>query len=205
MVLKAQIGGYNVKRVFMDAGSGINLIYARTLKAMNISLMFLQPTDCSFHGIVPGSANHSLGKIKVDVCFGDQNNFEREKLEFVVMDWPSQYHAILGRPAFARFMVVPHYAYLVLKIPGPSGVITVKGNFEVSDTCDKEFHQMAQTFGMTAEYPRLKGDTDHNVLLDIGRSLPDQAFDTVRDSKKVWVHPTDPDKTTSIAVDLDPA
>jgi hypothetical protein len=36
MVLKAQIGGYDVGRVFMDAGSGINLIYARTLKAMNI-------------------------------------------------------------------------------------------------------------------------------------------------------------------------
>jgi hypothetical protein len=28
----------------------------------------------------------------------------------------------------------------------------VKGNFEDSDTCDKEFHKMAQTFGMTAEY-----------------------------------------------------
>jgi hypothetical protein len=38
MVLKAQIGGYDVRRVFMDAGSGLNLIHARTLKAMNISL-----------------------------------------------------------------------------------------------------------------------------------------------------------------------
>jgi hypothetical protein len=38
MVLKAQIGGYDVGRVFMDVGSGINLIYARTLKAMRISL-----------------------------------------------------------------------------------------------------------------------------------------------------------------------
>jgi hypothetical protein len=57
MVLKAQIGGYDVGRVFMDAGSGINLIYTRTLKAMNISLNILQPTDCSFHGIVHGSAD----------------------------------------------------------------------------------------------------------------------------------------------------
>jgi hypothetical protein len=38
MVLKAQIGGYDIGRVFMDAGSGINLIYIRTLKTMNISL-----------------------------------------------------------------------------------------------------------------------------------------------------------------------
>jgi hypothetical protein len=40
MVLKAQIGGYDIGRVFMDAGSGINLIYARTLKAMNILVNF---------------------------------------------------------------------------------------------------------------------------------------------------------------------
>jgi hypothetical protein len=32
---------------------------------------------------------------------------------------------------------------------------------------------MAQTFGMTTEYERLKGETDHNVLPDVGRSLPD--------------------------------
>jgi hypothetical protein len=89
MVLKAQIGGYNVRRVFMDASSGINLIYARTLKGMNISLDWLQPIDCSFHGIVPRSANHPLGKIKLDVCFGNSGNFRREKLEFEVMDWLS--------------------------------------------------------------------------------------------------------------------
>jgi hypothetical protein len=54
MVLKVQIGGYNVGRVFMDAESGINLIYTRTLKAMCISLENLKPTDCSFYGIEPG-------------------------------------------------------------------------------------------------------------------------------------------------------
>jgi hypothetical protein len=143
MVLKAQIGGYYVERVFMDAGSGINLIYARTLKAMNISLEWLQPTDCSFHGVVPGSANHPRGKVELDVCFGDSGNFRRERLEFEVMDWPSQYQAILGRPVFTRFMAVPHYAYLTLKIPGSKGVIKVKGSFEVSNTCDKEFNRMA--------------------------------------------------------------
>jgi hypothetical protein len=31
VVLKAQIGIYDVDRVFMDVGSGINLIYAKTL------------------------------------------------------------------------------------------------------------------------------------------------------------------------------
>jgi hypothetical protein len=146
MVLKAQIGGYDVKRVFMDTESGINLIYARTLRAMCISLENLKSTDCSFHGIVPGATNYPLGKIELDVYFGDNNNYRREKLEFEVMDWPSQYHVILGCPAFAKFMAVPHDAYLTLKITGPKGTIMVQGSFEVSNTYDKEFNRLAQTF-----------------------------------------------------------
>jgi hypothetical protein len=124
LVLKAQIGAYNVDGIFMDAGSRINLIYVKTLRAMHISLEFLKPTDCSFHGIVPGSANYPLGWIALNICFGNGQNYRREKLDFEVMDWPSQYHAILGRPAFSQFMVVPHYTYLVLKMPGPKGIIT---------------------------------------------------------------------------------
>jgi hypothetical protein len=76
MVLKTQIGGYDIGRVFMDAGSSINLIYARTLKAMCISLTTLKPTDCSFHGIVPGATNYPLGRIELDVCFGSSKIIE---------------------------------------------------------------------------------------------------------------------------------
>jgi hypothetical protein len=65
-------------------------------------------------------------------------------------------------------MTVPHYTYLVLKILGPNGIIIVKESFEVSDTCDKEFHKMAQTFSMIAEYARIKSNTNQNVLPDMG-------------------------------------
>jgi hypothetical protein len=58
---------------------------------------------------------------------------------------------------------------------------------------------------MIAKYARLKGETDHNVLPDVGRSLSDQAFDATQDSKKIEINPTDPNKTTSIAINLDPA
>jgi hypothetical protein len=49
-------------------------------------------------------------------------------------------------------MAVPHYTYLVLKMPGPNGTIIIKGSFELSDLCDKEFHKMAQNFSMMASY-----------------------------------------------------
>jgi hypothetical protein len=55
-------------------------------------------------------------------------------------------------------MAVPHYMYLVLKMPRPNGIITVKGSFKLSDLCDTEFHKLAQNFGMIANYGEPKGN-----------------------------------------------
>ena len=70
-----------------------------------------------FHGIVPGLSCSPIGKIKMDVLFGDKDHFRREAIWFEVVDLESPYHALLGRPALAKFMVVPHYAYLKMKMP----------------------------------------------------------------------------------------
>jgi hypothetical protein len=173
----------------MDAGSRINLIYAKTLWAMHISLEFLKPTDYSFHEIVPGSANYPLGRIALNICFGNRQNYRREKLDFKVMDWPSQYHAILRRPAFLQFMAVPHYTYVVIKMPRPNGIITVKGSFELSDLSDKEFHNMAQNFGMVAKYGEPK-DKAKNAT--IGAAQQPEGHSAEPEVKKPWVQPSDP-------------
>jgi hypothetical protein len=44
-------------------------------------------------------------------------------------------------------------------MPGPNGIIIVKGSFELSNLCDKEFHKMAQNFGMMASYGEPKDKT----------------------------------------------
>jgi Asp-tRNA(Asn)/Glu-tRNA(Gln) amidotransferase C subunit len=68
-------------------------------------------------------------------------------------------------------MAVPHYTYLVLKMQGPKGIITVKGSFEVLDLCDKEFHKMAQNFRMIANYvEKVKNTTTEGVKLPEGRA-----------------------------------
>jgi hypothetical protein len=195
-ILKAQIGGYDVDRVFMDAGSRINLIYAKTLHAMHISLEFFRSMDCSFHRIVPGSANYPLGQIALDVCFGNHLNYRREKLEFEVMDWPSQYHAILERPEFSHFMAVPHYTYLVLKMPGPNGIITVKGSFKLSDICDKEFHKMAQSFSAIAEDGESKGRAERGTSSTPTCPSPEAPIDNMPEAKKLRVHTKAPNNST---------
>jgi hypothetical protein len=68
-------------------------------------------------------------------------------------------------------MAVPHCTYLVLKMPGPKGIITVKGSFEVSDLCDKEFHKMVQNFGMIANYAeKVKSTTTEGDKLPVGHA-----------------------------------
>ena len=51
-------------------------------------------------------------------------------------DFDTAYHAILGRPALAKFMAVPHYVYMVLKIPIEHGILTLHAN--VSTAYDYE-------------------------------------------------------------------
>src|SRR3954467_10987467 len=147
LVLEDRIGNYDMSRVFMDGGRGINIIFTRTLEEMLIQNSALKSSGTTFHGIVPGKAVYPLGKISLEVVFGSATNFCKETLDFEVVDWKSQYHAILGRPAFARFMAVPHYAYLKMKMPGPRGVITFNDNFIRSNHCDREFHKISETFG----------------------------------------------------------
>jgi hypothetical protein len=163
---------------------------------MHLLLEFLKPTNCSFHGIVPRSTNYLFGRIALDVYFGNRSNFRQEKLEFKVMDWPSQYHVILGRPTFSRFMVVPHYTYLILKMLGPSGIITMKGSFELSNICDKEFHKMAQTFGTITKYGGPKEGTECNTSSITSRPSTEKANSNTADAKKLWVHTEDPNNST---------
>ncbi|KAK1651897.1 hypothetical protein QYE76_069702 [Lolium multiflorum] len=152
LVVEAQIGGFKMSKVFMDGGSGLNLIFVDTIKSMGITMRMLEETDTCFHGILPTAPGYSLGKVYLNVVFGKTDNFRKEKIEFEVVNWESQYHAILGRPAYAKFMVVPHYAYLKLKMPGNNGTnITVYGSFSRSDNCDRDFQRIAAKFGFKQE------------------------------------------------------
>ena len=72
------------------------------------------------------------------VTFGTNKNYRTEHIKFDVADFESSYHAILGRPALAKFMAVPHYVYLLLKMPGHTGVLSLRGNLLKSFERDKE-------------------------------------------------------------------
>jgi hypothetical protein len=93
-------------------------------------------------------------------------------------------------------MIVPHYTYLVLKMPGPKGIITVKGSFELYDICDKEFHKMAQSFSAIAEYGELKGKAERGTSSTPTCPSTEAPINDTPQAKKLWVHIKDPNNPT---------
>ncbi|XP_010239157.1 uncharacterized protein LOC104584985 [Brachypodium distachyon] len=102
-------------------------------------------------------------------------------------------------------MAVSHYAYLKLKMPGPSGVITVSGNFTRSDLCDKEFHTISESFSMHEEFEQQKASTGLEQTPISKKPAHQPKFNKKVDTKEVQVHPTDSSKTAVISTSLPPA
>jgi hypothetical protein len=80
------------------------------------------------------------------VTFGEtRENYRTGYNMFDVADFETSYHAILGRPAIAKFMAVPHYTYLVLKMPSMAGVFSLQGDLKISFDCDTDPVELAAT------------------------------------------------------------
>ena len=103
-------------------------------------MSLLTPSKAPFYGIVPGNSSTPIGSVTLPITFGTEQNFRTEYIKFEVADFESSYHAILGRPALAKFMAVPHYVYLLLKMPGNTGVLSLRGDLLKSFECDKEVY-----------------------------------------------------------------
>ena len=82
-----------------------------------------------FHGIILGKQAVLLGQIDLPVTFGNPTNYRMETLTFEVIGFHGTYHAIPGRPRYVKFMAIPNYTYLKLKMTGPCGVITISTSF----------------------------------------------------------------------------
>jgi len=196
-----------LSKVLMDGGSSINILYLETLKRMHLSETQLIKSDVKFHGIVPGRQANSMGMIVLKVTFGDETNFRTEDVAFEVVPFKSSYHAIFGRPAFARFMARPCYIYSKLKIPGPNGVITVHGNYKKAKECEAGNAILAEAVISAEELEQYKKEVDLSEMPAGKQPLPASAatFKAGEHSKKARLDDTDASKTTNVGTSLDSA
>ena len=61
LVVDPVVEGTRLTKVLMDGGSGLNILYAETLKGMGIPMSKLSECNMSFHGVIPGKKAESLG------------------------------------------------------------------------------------------------------------------------------------------------
>jgi hypothetical protein len=108
-----------VKKVLVDGGSSINVTFPGTLLGLGVALKDLHESDTPFFGIVPTEREYPLGHIYMPITFGTPENYRTEFLRFEVASFDCGYNAIIDRPGLAKFMAIPHYSYMILKMPRP--------------------------------------------------------------------------------------
>jgi hypothetical protein len=198
-------------KVLIDNGSSINIMYRDTMQKLGIKENMLEPSQTTFHGIVPGLSCASMGKIQIDVMFGNRDNCRVENLMFKVVDLNSPYHALLGRPALAKFMASTHVADLKMKMPGPRGVITIIGDYKCSMACASAGSNMAETLIIAEEKKRLKRVIEIAEGVVAGKSMQGMAnpngttsFQVAKEIKKVALDEVFPERHALIGAGLDP-
>jgi hypothetical protein len=202
LVVDPIIGNVRLTKVLMDGGSSLNIIYAETLGLLQIDLSTIRVGAAPFYGIIPGKRVQPLGQLDLPVCFETPSNFQKETLTFEVVGFRGTYHAMLGRPCYAKFMVVPNYTYLKLKMSGPNGVITVGSTYRHAYECDVECVEYAEAL---AEFEALIAD-----LECLSREVPDAKrhtgnFEPAEAVKSVPLDPSnDASKQVRIGSELDP-
>jgi hypothetical protein len=202
LVVDPVISNTRLTKVLMDGGSSLNIIYAETLGLLEIDLSTIRASVVPFHKIIPGKRVLPLGQLDLPVCFGTPSNFRRETHMFEVVGFRGTYHAVLGRPCYAKFMAIPNYTYLKLKMTGPNGVITVGSTYRHAYECDMECVEYAEAL---AESEALIPD-----LECLSKEVPDAKrhagnFEPAEAVKSVTLDPSnDACKQVRIGSELDP-
>ncbi|KAI4972841.1 hypothetical protein ZWY2020_003766 [Hordeum vulgare] len=196
-------------RVLVNGGNSINILYLDTLRKLRLKETDVLPNSTVFHGIVLGQSCSPIGKIQLDVLFGDKAHFRRESILFEVVDLRSPYHVLLGRPAPAKFMDILHYAFLKIKMPGPKGFITIAGDYKKSLECAQDSSRLADAMVIAEE----KRQTDRLVAQATEQpaihsppfqSAGEGSFKSAKETKQVPLDPANPKQCVTIGAGLSP-
>ena len=156
--------------------------------------------------MVLGRASKLLGEITLPVQFNTASNYRIEHINFYVADFNTAYHAILGWPAPTKFMAIPHYAYLVLKMPLPAGVLAQRANLSIAYACETESLALVEATDLSIQMASVV--TEAKTLpaddMEIPELEPPCASTKSKEIKEVGLGLDDPSKTVKIGAHLDP-
>ncbi|PKA65570.1 hypothetical protein AXF42_Ash005904 [Apostasia shenzhenica] len=134
IVVIAEIGACDVHRTLVDTGSSVDILYLCAFNEMGVGPckpLFPSMTISSFSGDIYRPARYATLRVTLEE---GPRRLERE-IDFIIMDAPSSYNAILGRPAMAAFQMVVSTYHLCVKFPTLFGVATIRGDKAGANKC----------------------------------------------------------------------
>jgi hypothetical protein len=141
LIVSPIIKGVKLNQVIVDGGSSLNILFLKTFNQIGVSRAALHPSRAPYHRIVLGAVTTPVGQITFPMTFRTRENFHTKHLQFEVADFRMAYNTFLRRSAPTKFTSIPHYAYLVLKMPGPHNIISIRGDVKRIYNYDKESYK----------------------------------------------------------------
>ena len=128
------IKGFNTKRILVDNGSSADIIYLPVFQQLKLD----QKRLCPFESLLvsfSGDRVYPMGIVTLTVIVGTQPRQLTRQLDFLVVDCPSSYNVIIGRPTLNRWKAAMSSYCLKVKFLTDDGVGKVRGDQILAREC----------------------------------------------------------------------
>ncbi|KAL0416111.1 UNVERIFIED_CONTAM: hypothetical protein Slati_3443000 [Sesamum latifolium] len=114
MVITAMLANYEVGRIFIDFGSSADILFGEAYDQMQLGDVSLEKVNTSLYGFA-GEVVHPRGMVSLPLTMGRGTARKTCLLKFLVVDVPSAYNVILGRPTLNIFQAVISTYHMKIK------------------------------------------------------------------------------------------